>query len=80
MDALNAIPSEMIQKSLKKYCFSNELDNTEDDELFFNDSDYTANSNKEKNDDVYDNVLMTQHEFNELFCASKSESEFERFK
>ena len=77
-EAWDAIPAEMIVKSFKKCCISNELDGTEDDAILsdcdennFSDSDICA--------DIYDDAPMTAKDFDELFGKSDSESEFEGF-
>lgn len=78
-DAWNAIPSEMIRKSFKKCCISNELDGSEDDAIFISDTESETDSNAEETGDIYDDVQMTENEFIELFGVSDSESEFEGF-
>ncbi|KFM70429.1 Pogo transposable element with KRAB, partial [Stegodyphus mimosarum] len=83
-DAWNEIPSEMIIKSFKKCCISNELDGTEDDAVFESENDDEGSSSDYNNteyetENMYDDESMTTEEFYEIFGESDHESDVEGF-
>lgn len=78
-DAWDLIPAEMIVKSFKKCCISNNLDGTEDDAVYERSDDDTSDESSDDDSTIYDDSPMTEKEFRDLFGNSDSESEFEGF-
>lgn len=75
--AWDAVSPEIVIKSFKKCCISNELDGTEDDAIF--DESDSEMPDTDSDTDVYNDAPMTEREFYELFGHSDSESDFEGF-
>uniref|UniRef100_A0A674II61 HTH CENPB-type domain-containing protein n=1 Tax=Terrapene triunguis TaxID=2587831 RepID=A0A674II61_9SAUR len=82
-----SIRSEMIEKSFRKCCISNALNESEDDAIFDDDDTTEADDEKEYESeddtaDIYDgnaDTTVTEAEFNELFGESETDSDFEGF-